>query len=121
MYIRVYMTYHFVLYPTVYVYVQDCPAGIQPLAEFNETAGSSYVIPQEMAIDMLTTFPCRCIELSTLTALDAVGITAKIAGVLATADIPCNVIAAYHHDYFLVPLALGEKAFELLQSSFSKA
>ena len=55
------------------------------------------------------------------TALDAVGITAKVSGVLAAANIPCNVIAAYHHDYFLVPLALGEKALELLNSSQSQA
>ena len=38
------------------------------------------------------------------------GITAKVSRVLAAANVPCNVIAAYHHDY-LVPLALGEKAF----------
>ena len=66
-----------------------------------------------------STFPCSCIQLEATTALTSVGITAKISGVLASADIPCNVIAAYHHDYFLVPCALGEKALALLQSRLS--
>lgn len=114
------MDYKFVLHPTVYVYTQDCPTGILPFAQFKEEEGLSYVIPQEKAAGIPFTFPCRCIQLTDKTALEAVGITAKVSGVLAAANIPCNVIAAYHHDYFLVPLALGEKAFELLNSSLSK-
>ena len=114
------MDYKFVLHPTVYVYTQGCPAGVIPFAQFKEKEGLSYVIPQEKAAGLPYTFPCRCIQLSNNTALEAAGITAKVLEVLATANIPCNVIAAYHHDYFLVPLSLGEKAFELLNSSLSK-
>ena len=120
MYIRFVMDDQFVLDPVIYVYTQDCPAGIVPLAQFYENEGMSYVIAQENAMGLSVTFPCRCIQLKATTALDAVGITAKVSGVLAAANIPCNVIAAYHHDYFLVPLALGEKALELLKSSLSK-
>ena len=114
------MDYQFVLHPAIYVYTQNCPAGLIPFAQFKEEEGLSYVIPQEKAMGLPFTFPCRCIQLSVNTVLEAVGITAKVSGVLAAANIPCNVIAAYHHDYFLVPLALGEKAFELLNSSLSK-
>lgn len=114
------MDYKFVLHPTVYVYTQDCPSGVLPLSQFKEEEGLSYVIPQEKAAGIPYTFPCRCIQLTDNTALEAVGITAKVSGVLAAANIPCNVIAAYHRDYFLVPLALGEKALELLNSRLSK-
>jgi len=114
------MDYQFVLHPAIYVYTQDCPAGLIPFTQFKEEEGLSYVIPQDKAMGLPFTFPCRCIQLSVNTALEAVGITAKVSGVLAAANIPCNVIAAYNHDYFLVPLALGEKAFELLNSSLSK-
>ena len=60
------------------------------------------------------TFPCRYIQLEEETALTAVGITAKVAAVLAEHDIPCNVVAAYHHDYFFVPEAMAEHAVALL-------
>lgn len=113
------MDYQFVLHPEIYVYTQTCPTGVIPFAQFYEKEGLSYVIPQDKAVGLPFTFPCRCIELKATTALEVVGITAKVSGVLASADIPCNVIAAYHHDYFLVPLALGEKALALLQSRLS--
>ena len=121
MYIRFVMDDQFVLDPVIYVYTQECPKGVIPLAQFYEKEGFSYVIPQVKAKGLFFTFPCRCIQLEATTALDAVAITAKVSGVLAAANIPCNVIAAYHHDYFLVPLALGEKALELLKSSLSQA
>ena len=114
------MDFQFALHPVVFVYTQDCPVGVTPLVQFKEKEGLSYVVPQKKAAEIPSTFPCRCIQLMDNTALDAVGITAKVSGVLEAANIPCNVIAAFHHDYFLVPLALGEKAFELLNSSFSK-
>lgn len=111
--------YSFVLLPQIYVYTWTCPNGVVPFAQFNEKEGLSYIIPQNKAMGLPSTFPCRCIQLEATTALTSVGITAKISGVLASADIPCNVIAAYHHDYFLVPYALGEKALALLQSRLS--
>ena len=113
------INYSFVLLPQIYVYTWTCPTGVVPFAQFNEKEGLSYIIPQDKAMGLPSTFPCSCIQLEATTALTSVGITAKISGVLASADIPCNVIAAYHHDYFLVPLALGEKALALLQSRLS--
>ena len=113
------MDYQFVLHPEIYVYTQACPASVVPFAKFYEKEGVSYVIAQDKAVGLPFTFPCRCIQLEATTALEAVGITAKVSEVLAKANIPCNVIAAYHHDYFLVPLRLGEKAFELLKARLS--
>ena len=112
-------TFHFLLHPLVYVYAQACPAGVVPLAFFKEAQGESYLLEREVAEqeNLAFTFPCRCIQLEAETALTAVGITAKVAAVLAEHDIPCNVVAAYHHDYFFVPEAMAERAVALLNAA----
>ena len=46
--------------------------------------------------------------------LAAVGLTAALSGALASAGIPANVIAGYHHDHVLVPLDSWEDAVEVL-------
>ena len=111
-------TFHFLLHSSVYVYAQTCPAGVVPLAFFKEAQGESYLLEREVAEreNLVFTFPCRCIQLEEETALTAVGITAKVAVVLAKHDIPCNVVAAYHHDYFFVPETKAEQAVELLNT-----
>jgi len=48
-------------------------------------------------------------------ALDAVGLTAAVAGQLAAAGISCNVIAARYHDHLLVPHVRAHEALGLLQ------
>jgi len=55
------------------------------------------------------------IALTVHSALDAVGLTAAVAGQLAGAGISCNVIAARHHDHLLVPHARAQDALDLLQ------
>ncbi|QGG96789.1 ACT domain-containing protein [Actinomarinicola tropica] len=49
-------------------------------------------------------------------ALEAVGLTAALAAALAREDIPCNVLAAYHHDHLLVPLDRADDAIRCLES-----
>lgn len=44
------------------------------------------------------------LELSVYSDLQAVGFLAKVAEALADADIPCNAVAAYHHDHIFVPI-----------------
>ena len=111
--------FYFILHSPVYVYSQTCPAGVVPLAFFKEQQGKSYLLEREEAEreKLAFTFPCRCIQLEAETALTAVGITAKVAAVLAKHDIPCNVVAAYHHDYFFVPKAMAERALALLNAA----
>ena len=110
--------FHFTLHKPVYVYTQTCPAGVRPLAFFREHKSESYLLERSVAKreNLAFTYPCRCIQLETETALTAVGITAKVARMLAKNDIPCNVIAAYHHDYFFVPEAMAEQAVALLNA-----
>jgi hypothetical protein len=47
--------------------------------------------------------------------LDAVGLTARVASILASAGISCNVIAGYFHDHLFVPKDLADKALGLLR------
>ena len=46
--------------------------------------------------------------------LDAVGLTAAVSRTLADHDIPCNVLAGYHHDHLLVPIDRADEATRLL-------
>ncbi|MFU7528731.1 ACT domain-containing protein [Qipengyuania sp. ASV99] len=46
--------------------------------------------------------------------LEAVGLTAAVASVLANSGIACNVIAGLHHDHLFVPFAQRDEALALL-------
>lgn len=56
------------------------------------------------------------LELAVYSALNAVGFMAAIAEALKQADVPCNAVAAYHHDHVFVPLAKAEAAIEALEA-----
>ena len=45
----------------------------------------------------------RRITLGVTSSLQAVGLTAAVAGALAAAGIAANVVAAFHHDHVFVP------------------
>jgi hypothetical protein len=47
---------------------------------------------------------------------EAVGATAAVAKALADAGIPCNVVAAMHHDHLFVPWAQRDAAMAALHS-----
>ena len=50
------------------------------------------------------------------TALDGVGLTAALAGALATHGLPCNVLAGARHDHLLVPVERADEALSVLRS-----
>lgn len=87
------------------------------LAVFREDEGLSLILSEREArrLDLSTTMPMRRIRLSVFSALDGVGLTAAVAGVLAREGIPCNMVAAYHHDHVFVPAPLAGRALALLQ------
>ena len=81
-------------------------------ALFREDEGYSLLIPAEAdAPDAMAQ-----ITLQVFSALDGVGLTAAVSATLAEADIPCNVIAATHHDHIFVPVAMADRAVALLQA-----
>ncbi len=55
-----------------------------------------------------------CITLQVHSDLEAVGLTAAVSRALADIDVPCNVIAGYHHDHIFVPWEAHEAALEAL-------
>ncbi len=101
----------------VFVTAARPPDGVEPLASFAEDEGLSLVMRREQAdtaglpYDVVVAW----IALTVHSALDAVGLTAAVAGQLAGAGISCNVIAARHHDHLLVPHARAQDALDLLQ------
>lgn len=50
------------------------------------------------------------LELSVFSDLQAVGFLAKVAQALSNADVPCNAIAAFHHDHIFVPETKADAA-----------
>ncbi len=56
------------------------------------------------------------LELSVYSDLHAVGFLARIAEALALVDVPCNAVAAFHHDHVFVPVGKAEMAITALNA-----
>ena len=56
------------------------------------------------------------ITLQVYSDLEGVGLTAAVAAALAEEGIPCNVVAALHHDHIFVPEPQGQRALACLQA-----
>lgn len=114
------------LRPGVWVYVElpktaPCPAG----TEFTvlEDEGRTIVLLEEHAksADLQPLFKAAWITLRVHSALEAVGLVAKIASSLAGAGIPCNAVAGARHDHILVPKERAQDAMEVLNELQQKA
>jgi uncharacterized protein len=88
------------------------------LAVFREEEGLALVLTKADAIQhgFDQSMPMSRIVLEVFSALDGVGLTAGVATALADEGIPCNMIAAYHHDNVFVPEPFARRALEILQS-----
>ena len=86
------------------------------VAMFHGREGTSFVLPVAKA--EARGFDCsarmRCITLNVYSALDGVGLTAAVASALAEHGIPCNMIAAYHHDHVFIPVGQADAALSVL-------
>jgi len=87
------------------------------LARFEEAEGTTLIVSDAVARahGFDTSLPMARITLQVHSALDGVGLTAAVAGVLAEAGIACNMVAAYHHDHAFVPWAQRDTALRLLR------
>lgn len=104
-------TYHFATLPEG----AEPPSGA--LAFFAEDEGLSVILPDVLAeaMRLSSETPMKRITLSVYSALDGVGLTAAVAGVLAEAGIACNMVAATQHDHAFVPADRAGDAMALLQ------
>ncbi len=115
-------SFEFVLLPHIYVYTTKISSGIIPLMSFRESKEATFIVKKEEAEEnaLAFRFPCRCIKLKSPTALSDVGITALVSSQLAKSNISCNVVAAFHHDYFFVPTTHAARAMRVLNDDFLK-
>jgi hypothetical protein len=100
----------------------ECLA-LSPVGCFIEPEGASLIVGRPIAeqygIEFETTF--RMITLRAHSSLQAVGLTAAVAGRLAQHGISANVVAAYHHDHILVPTRDADRALQALRTLQAEA
>ena len=91
-------------------------AETRPIASFAEAEGLTLVLLKETAegADLSYESVFRCISLGIHSSLEAVGLTAAVAGKLAAHGIAANVIAAYFHDHIFVQSELAGHALSIL-------
>ena len=88
----------------------------QAHAVCQEAEGVSLILPLEVmaAQSLPQTAPMAQITLNVYSSLEGVGLTAAVATALTQANIPCNVLAAFHHDHVFVPQGDADRAMEAL-------
>ena len=98
-------------------------AARQALCFFREEEGVTLVLPVDVAatLGFDTALAMKRIELEVFSALDGVGLTAAVASALAAVGIPCNMVAAYHHDHVFVPAGMAEQAVAVLEAAQRQA
>jgi len=109
-----------VLNPGVFAFC-SLPAGNEAalpscLGVFHEAEGTTVIIDEEEAVrrGWPVLFRAAWLTLTVHSELEAVGLTAAVAGALTDAGISCNVVAAVNHDHLFVPAASGESALRVL-------
>jgi predicted N-acetyltransferase YhbS len=85
-------------------------------AAVREAEGLTVVLPRAEAdaLDLKYAFVAAWITLQVHSSLEAVGLTAAVSAALTEAKISCNVLAGFHHDHLLVPVADADRALEAL-------
>ena len=85
-------------------------------AAVREAEGLTVVLPRAEAdrLGLSYDFIGAWITLEVHSSLAAVGLTAAVSAALAEAKIGCNMLAGFHHDHLLVPVADTERALEVL-------
>ena len=87
------------------------------IASFREAEGLTLVLPQAATDDLKNvSAPMSRITLEVHSSLEAVGLTAAVAGALAEEGICANVIAAYYHDHIFVPKSSADRALAVLEA-----
>jgi predicted N-acetyltransferase YhbS len=102
--------YVYVLWP----YGRPLAAGIE--AAVREAEGLTVVLPRAEAdkLELRYDFVAAWITLQVHSSLEAIGLTAVVSAALTNARISCNVLAGFHHDHLLVPVADADRALEIL-------
>jgi len=99
-----------------FVDFDDVPSGVVVEATVVESEGTTAVVDRDSLSSRTETpqFVAAWLTVAVHSSLDAVGLTAALAGALAQAGIPCNVLAGLHHDHLLVPETKAQMAIGVL-------
>ena len=91
---------------------------LDPIGCFMEPEGLSLIISRQVAEahGIPYSVVLQGITLNVHSSLEAVGLTAAVAGRLTQHGISANIVAAYHHDHVFVPVADAERALEVLRT-----
>jgi hypothetical protein len=100
----------------VFTTVPRPPEDLDPVALVREDEGVTVVVAQEDAdrLSLPYGYVAAMVTLRVHSALDAVGLTAAVAGTLADAGISCNVMSGSFHDHLFVPVDQGPQVVSLL-------
>ena len=110
------------LQPEIFVYCTfpdfRLPDGLLPICSFREVEGLTAIVERTVAEHARVPFifEARLITLTVHSSLEAIGFLATISNSLAQAGIPCNAVAAYHHDHLFIPVDRAQQALALLES-----
>ncbi len=110
------------LHPEIFVYCSfpefRVPPGLTPICTFREVEGITAIVDKSQADSLAVpyVFESHLITLTVHSSLEAIGFLATLAGRLADAEIPCNVVAGYHHDHLFVPTRRSQEALRVLAS-----
>ena len=88
------------------------------VATFREDEGLSLILPVDFAgaAGLNVDHPMKCITLNVYSSLEGVGLTAAVSTALGDDAIPCNMVAAFHHDHVFVPSDMCDRAMQILTS-----
>ena len=108
--------------PGTYVFAVAPSGGPDLVSEavitVREPEGLTLVLPREAAErhGLSFAFEAAWVTLMVHSALDAVGLTAAVAGAMAKRGISCNVVAGHHHDHLFVPAERLDDALDALEA-----
>ena len=113
-------------HPGDFAFVRAPPGAALPsdaLGSFREPEGLTVILPLASANALAWPVSLRVvwITLEVHSSLEASGFTAAFSTALGEAGIPCNVVAAVHHDHLFVPPEHAEHAMHLLQALQARA
>jgi hypothetical protein len=93
------------------------------ISTFKEDEGMSMLIPVELAEKSMLNVdhPMCCFRLNVFSSLEGVGLTAAVSTALGDNGIPCNMVAAFHHDHVFVPSQMCDQAQGILTSLQNQA
>ncbi len=95
----------------------DRPIPDVAIGWFREAEGETVLLPAAAAREagLRVIAECAWITLDVHSAIEAVGMTAAVARALTAEGIPCNVVAAIHHDHLFVPPERAADAMAALE------